>query len=295
MAKLPRPPSRCTHNEAAGRARHAAVPVQWWGRQARTELDQIFSSPTIVSSEDLDFITCSWVRSRYLRTSSLPPPGLYSPKEDLRAHAVSAGESVRSAPATAPGREGRSGGMGRAEHARVRELVDLGNLRREVLGGLDPRLKVDIVGQLVLCLREQLVQREERVVHRAQPKVEAHLVGCVLAFGLSLCRALGRLLVPVVEQVVDALQALFEATHVIGVLRRERCAGRGGHEEGCCRGAETQRLAPRRGARYRLAAPRSSRRSTAVRRRRRARHEGAGGREQRQAEREHLDERRRAG
>ena len=58
------------------------------GEDARTELAQIFSSPTIVSSEPLDFTTCSWVRSRYLRTSSLPPPGLYSPKDDLRAHAV---------------------------------------------------------------------------------------------------------------------------------------------------------------------------------------------------------------
>ena len=37
----------------------------------------------MVSSDPLDFITCSWQRRRYLRTCSLPPPGLYSPNEDL--------------------------------------------------------------------------------------------------------------------------------------------------------------------------------------------------------------------
>ena len=44
---------------------------------------QILSSLTIVSSDSLVPSTCSLQRSRYLRTCSLPPPGLYSPKDDL--------------------------------------------------------------------------------------------------------------------------------------------------------------------------------------------------------------------
>ena len=40
----------------------------------------------MVSSDALDFTTCSWQRRRYLRTCSLPPPGLYSPNEELFEH-----------------------------------------------------------------------------------------------------------------------------------------------------------------------------------------------------------------
>ena len=50
---------------------------------ASNEHAQSFSNATIVSSDFLELSTCSLQRRRYLRTCSLPPPGLYSPKEDL--------------------------------------------------------------------------------------------------------------------------------------------------------------------------------------------------------------------
>jgi len=44
---------------------------------------QILSIETMVSREPLASTTCSLVSRRYLRTSSLPPPGLYSPNDDV--------------------------------------------------------------------------------------------------------------------------------------------------------------------------------------------------------------------
>ena len=133
----------------------------------------------MVSSDSLDFITCSWQRRRYLRTCSLPPPGLYSPNEDLFGQ-VFTRVSVKRASSQGNGQQS-AGGRG----TRVRKLVDLRNLRRQALGGFDPLLEVGIVGQLSLGLRVQLVQLEERVVRRAQPKVKAHLIGLVGANAVS--------------------------------------------------------------------------------------------------------------
>ena len=75
----------------------------------------------MVSRDSLDFITCSWQRRRYLRTCSLPPPGLYSPNEDLFGQAFHR-VSVKRASGQGKGQEstGRCG-------TRVCKLVDLDN------------------------------------------------------------------------------------------------------------------------------------------------------------------------
>ena len=65
----------------------------------------------MVSRDSLDFITCSWQRRRYLRTCSLPPPGLYSPNEDLFGQAFHRVSVKR-----ASGGEGKGAG----EHGQVR-------------------------------------------------------------------------------------------------------------------------------------------------------------------------------
>ena len=141
------------------------------------------------SSEPLDFITCSWQRRRYLRTCSLPPPGLYSPNEDLFRAGVFSRVSFKRASGQGNGQQSTAG-----RGTRVRKLVDLCDLRRQALGSFDPLLEVGIVGQLSLGLRVQLVQLEEGVVRRAQPHVVAHLVGLVGAFSSSSCLVMASVL-----------------------------------------------------------------------------------------------------
>ena len=104
-----------------------------------------------------------------------------------------------------------------AAHARVRKLVDLGNLRRQALGRIDPLLEIGVVGQLRLRFLIQLVQLEERVIRRAQPKIIAHLVGAVSANTVSSSCALLRLNLPVIEEVIDTRERLLEAGHVVGI------------------------------------------------------------------------------
>ena len=76
----------------------------------------------MVSRDSLDFITCSWQRRRYLRTCSLPPPGLYSPNEDLFGQAFHR-VSVKRASSGEGNGEQSKGGRG----TRVWKLVDLDN------------------------------------------------------------------------------------------------------------------------------------------------------------------------
>ena len=73
---------------------------------------QSFSSVTIVWSESRACTTSSFASSRYLRTCSFPPPGLYSPNDDVYA--------------SCEGGEGKAGQAGRRRAARATARERLG-------------------------------------------------------------------------------------------------------------------------------------------------------------------------